>query len=103
MLFRSALSAEGDRRGAADAFTRATAAIDALRRGGRGGEATLAEAFQHSVNGEKDRAIDLLKSLLERTDLPFTGWTIPIEPLFHPLRKQPAFQGILSTLAERAR
>jgi tetratricopeptide (TPR) repeat protein len=99
----AALLAQGDRQGATDAFERAAAAIDALRRGGRGGEATLAEAFLHSVKGQGDRANAVLRSLLERADLPFTGWTIPIEPLFDPLRKQPGFQAILTTLAERAR
>ena len=44
----AALAAHGDRAAAADAFARAAAAIDALRRGGRGSEATLAEAFLHS-------------------------------------------------------
>jgi DNA-binding winged helix-turn-helix (wHTH) protein/tetratricopeptide (TPR) repeat protein len=99
----AALAAKGDRKGGADAFARAASAIEALRRGGRGGEATLAETLLLTVKGEKDRALDLLRQLLERPDLPFTGWTIPIEPLFEPLRKNPPFQGILATLAERAR
>jgi hypothetical protein len=34
---------------------------------------------------------------------PFTGWTIPIEPLFAPLRKIRAFQAVLATLAANAR
>ncbi len=99
----AALSALGDRAGADAAFTRASTAIDALRRGGRGSEATLAESFHHSVNGHHARAIDSLRSLLDRSELPFTGWTIPIEPLLEPLRPDPAFQAILATLAERAR
>jgi len=99
----AALAARSDRRGAADAFTRAAAAIDALRRGGRTGEATLAEAFLHAVKGEHEAAVGLVAALLDRSDLPFTGWTIPIEPLFDPLRKLPAFQEALSTLAERAK
>src|SRR5437660_945624 len=81
----------------------AATAIEALRRGGRGSEATLAEAFQHSVSGHPDRAVEALRTLLERPELPFTGWTIPIEPLFEPIRSQPAFRGILGILADRAR
>jgi hypothetical protein len=35
--------------------------------------------------------------------MPFTGWTMPIEPLFEPLRSMAAFKALLGTLAERAR
>jgi TolB-like protein/Tfp pilus assembly protein PilF len=99
----AALTQAGDAAGASEAFARASAAIDALRRGGRGGEATLAEAFQHAVSGRPDEALDCLRTLLEKAEQPFTGWTLPIEPLFEPLRGHPAFQGLLATLAERAR
>jgi DNA-binding winged helix-turn-helix (wHTH) protein/tetratricopeptide (TPR) repeat protein len=99
----AALALIGDAGGALDARARAATAIDALRRGGRGGEATLAEAFVHAVTGRHDEALAALRTLLEKSELPFTGWTIPIEPLFEPLRGLPAFQGLLATLAERAR
>ena len=52
---------------------------------------------------QQDRAIESLRGLVERPELPFTGWTIPIEPLFDPMRKLPAFQAILTILADRAR
>lgn len=99
----AALAARGDRSEAAAAFKHATTAIDALRRGGRGGEATLAEAFQQSVNGRPVEAIESLRSLLDGADLRYTGWTIPIEPLFEPIRKLPEFRAILAVLADRAR
>lgn len=85
------------------AFVRAGAAIDALRRGGRSTEATLAHAFLHATTGRAGEAISCLTSLLEKSDLPFSGWTIPIEPLLEPLRESPAFQDVLETLAARAR
>jgi hypothetical protein len=44
-----------------------------------------------------------LKQLLEQPELPLTGWTIPIEPLFAPLRGTREFQQVLATLAARAR
>ena len=49
---------------AAEAFARATAAIDALRRGGRSSEATIAAAFLHSVNDRPvdQEMLDLLKA-----------------------------------------
>lgn len=99
----AALAAGGNQAKAADAFARATTAIDALRRGGRTSEATLAEAFLHSVNGRGEPAVSALHVLLQPTGLPFTGWTIPIEPLFEPLRAIPEFHAILSALADRAR
>ena len=99
----AALTANGNRASAADAFARATAAIEALRLGGRAGEGMLAEAFLHSVNRRPGEAIRALHSLLEHVDLPFTGWTIPIEPLFDPLRSLPEFRRILAALADRAR
>jgi DNA-binding winged helix-turn-helix (wHTH) protein/Tfp pilus assembly protein PilF len=99
----AARHAAGDAAGATDALGRARAAIDALRRGGRGGEAAMAEAFLHSVGGRPDEAVDCLRTLLEKPELAFTGWTIPIEPLFERLHAQRPFQGLLGTLADRAR
>ena len=99
----AAHAVHGDQRAAEASFKRATAAIDALRRGGRNTEATLAEAFHHAVCRRPDEAVEVLKGLVERPELPFTGWTIPIEPLFASLRKTPAFKGVLTTLAQHAR
>ncbi len=50
--------AAGDAAGAEDAFARATTAIDALRRGGRGSEALMAEAMLCAVRGDASRALD---------------------------------------------
>jgi adenylate cyclase len=99
----AAHAAHGDRRAADAAFAHAARAIDALRLGGRSSEATLAEAFQHAVSGRPDEAVLALHRLVDHPDLPFAGWTIPIEPLFAPLRKTPGFQTVLWTIAGRAR
>ena len=99
----AALVMAGDRAGAADAHARATAAIDGLRRGGRGSEACIAEAFLHSVEQRPEQAIASLQALMDRSELAFTGWTLPIEPLFEPLKPLPGFQAILTALATRAR
>lgn len=99
----AARAAGGDKRAADAAFTHAASAIDALRRGGRGSEATLAEAFLLAVRGRHDEAIGLLKRIVDRPELPFTGWTVPIEPLFAPLRPRADFQAVLATLAQHAR
>jgi DNA-binding winged helix-turn-helix (wHTH) protein/tetratricopeptide (TPR) repeat protein len=99
----AALAATGDTRAAETAFAHATTAINGLRQGGRASEASLAEAFMLAVRGRPDEAVALLKRLVDRPDLPFTGWTIPIEPLLAPLRQRADFQGVLATLARHAR
>jgi hypothetical protein len=76
--------------------------MEALRRGGRTREATMAEAFMHVVQGRSDEAILALKRLVEKPELPFSGWTAPIEPLFEPLRERPDFRDILVMLARNA-
>lgn len=98
----AALANGGEQAAAGEALARAEAAIDALRRGGRGTEATLAQALLNTVQGRREDAISCLFSLLERADLPFSGWTIPIEPLLAPLRETADFERVSRRLAERA-
>lgn len=95
--------AHGDERAAAAAFTRAAAAIEALRRGGRLSEAAIAEAFQHVASGRRAEAVTVLKRLVDHPEAPFTGWTIPIEPLFASLRGLKGFSAVLSAVASNAR
>jgi tetratricopeptide (TPR) repeat protein len=99
----AALLAQGDRRAADDVFERTTAAVDTLHRNGRGADASLAEAFQHTVRGRHAEAVEALRQLVERRSPPFAGWTIPIEPLLAPLRTQPGFTSVAARLAENAR
>lgn len=98
-----ALTANKKRKEADATFARADAAIVALRKGGRGSEATIAQAFLNTATGRTAEAMDCLRQLLDRGDLPFTGWTIPVEPLLEPLRSQRPFQEILQALVVRAR
>jgi len=99
----AALAAAGDSTGADAAFARTAAAIDALRRGGRSSEATLAEAMCHAVQGRIESAVESLNALLDRPDVPFSGWTIPIEPLLETVRRHPDFTRVATRLADRAR
>jgi DNA-binding winged helix-turn-helix (wHTH) protein/tetratricopeptide (TPR) repeat protein len=98
----SAVRESSDAVGSTAALARAAAAIDALRLGGRGSEATLSEAFAHAGAGRADEAVAALHRLLDEADLPFTGWTIPIEPLLEPLHRHAAFAGVLKKLQDRA-
>ena len=99
----AARRAAGKQKDAAAAFEKAQAAIDALRKGGRGTEATLAHALLHATAGKPADAMHCLRTLLEKSDVPFSGWTIPIEPLLRPLHAEPAFHDITQALATRAR
>ncbi len=99
----AALERAEDGAGATDALTRAAAAIDGLRRGGRNSEAAIAEAMLLAVRGDVEGALVSLHALLDRPDLPFSGWTIPIEPLLEPVRRTPGFSQVSARLAERAR
>jgi DNA-binding winged helix-turn-helix (wHTH) protein/Tfp pilus assembly protein PilF len=85
------------------AFEKAQAAIDALRRGGRSTEGTLAHALLHATLNQPEEALQCLRTLLDKSDLPFSGWTVPVEPLLRPLHEQAAFRDILQALAARAR
>ncbi|NUR54662.1 MAG: hypothetical protein HOQ29_09455, partial [Acidobacteria bacterium] len=98
----ASLDRGGERTEARTAIARAAAATDALRRGGRRSEATLAEAFAHAVGGRPDAAIAALHRLLDEADLPFTGWTAPIEPLLDPLRGYAGFADVLKMLRDRS-
>ena len=99
----AALARADDASGADAAFGRAEAAIDALRKGGRSTEALLSAALHHAVRDRPDEAIDCLSALLERAELPFSGWTIPIEPLLATIRETADFARVTSRLAERTR
>jgi DNA-binding winged helix-turn-helix (wHTH) protein/tetratricopeptide (TPR) repeat protein len=99
----SALRLDGNRAAGDEALTRASTAIDLLRRGGRAGEATIVEAFHLAVRNKRDEATLALHRLFDKAESSFTGWTIPVEPLLAPLRGTPAFAGVLAKLAERAR
>lgn len=98
----AALSASRSKKASA-VFTRAEAAILALKKGGRTGEAAIATAFLRATQGDVAGSIECLTTLLERAEVPFTGWTIPIEPLLAPLRGHEAFQRVQDRLAVRAR
>ena len=99
----AALTAASGKAEAETAFGEAGAAIEALRRGGRSGEATMARAFLHAATGRPEEALACLESLLGRAELPFSGWTIPVEPLLEPLKVLPGFGPVLQTLESRAR
>lgn len=74
-----------------------------MLRGGRTSEAAMAEASLAAATGMPEKAVACLSGLTERSEHPFAGWTIPLDPLLDPLRARPDFQPLVSALAARAR
>jgi DNA-binding winged helix-turn-helix (wHTH) protein len=66
-------------------------------------DAAIMRAGELVVRGRLDDAIQTLSRLLADTPPGSAGWSIPIEPLFAPLRRLPAFETLLATLSARAR
>jgi DNA-binding winged helix-turn-helix (wHTH) protein len=90
----------GEATAARDAFEQALAA---LARAGRHADGVLARAAGHALRGETDAACRSLGELVDRAPAGPAGWNIAVEPAFAPLRSLPAFDRILSRVAERAR
>jgi hypothetical protein len=63
----------------------------------------LASALHDAARGEHDAALHSLHELLDRAELPFSGWTIPIEPMLDPVRQLRGYAIVAEQLAERAR
>jgi tetratricopeptide (TPR) repeat protein len=98
----AARAASGHQLEAEQAFNRARAAIQELHAGGRSPEATLVEAFQHTILGRYADALDALRRHVDGRETRYNGWTIPMEPLLFPLRECVAFRAILTRVADNA-
>ena len=55
------------------------------------------------LGGATRDAVSALHRLVDHPELPFSGWTVPIEPLFAPLRQSPGFDAVLTTIGADAR
>jgi DNA-binding winged helix-turn-helix (wHTH) protein/Tfp pilus assembly protein PilF len=93
----------GRRKEAAGTLERVQRAIDELRANDRQAEASIVTAFADVISGRHKKAVAMLEGLLSEAAPGFAGWTIPVEPLFAPLRSEKGFQRVLTRLAERAR
>ena len=93
---------QGRRADTESALSRGLDAADSLRSQGRGSEAALAAATAEIIAGRPAAAIGVLELLLSDATSATAGWTIPIEPAFEPLAREPGFQTILDNLSERA-
>jgi DNA-binding winged helix-turn-helix (wHTH) protein len=97
-----ALAAAGRPRDASRERQRARASIEVLRRAGRESDAVLLSAGELAADDEGGPALALLGRLLAEAPAGWVGWSIPVEPLFDPLRDRPGYREILTALAARA-
>jgi DNA-binding winged helix-turn-helix (wHTH) protein/tetratricopeptide (TPR) repeat protein len=84
------------------AMTRATRAIDEMRKHGRATEAQLTLAFSEVVAGFPSAAMTTLARMLDDAPSGATGWSLPVEPWLAPLRSDDRLKTLLARLAARA-
>lgn len=117
--FERALSSDGSGRAAlglawaardAGQASRSTQALssaeqtaDIMRSAGRAGQALFLDAARASVEGNDALAVQLLEQAVTREPAGSFGWTLPIEPIFAPLRASGRIAHVLDELARRAR
>ncbi|MCC7044191.1 MAG: winged helix-turn-helix domain-containing protein [Acidobacteria bacterium] len=92
------------RRGEADqVWRRADAICDGFLAAGHRPAALIAGACAAALRGDAPGAVSRLEALLADEPVSHLGWYLPVEPALASLRPLPAFQALLSRLAERAR
>jgi DNA-binding winged helix-turn-helix (wHTH) protein/tetratricopeptide (TPR) repeat protein len=96
-----ALTALGSARAATAEIAKAEEALSVLARA-RPFEAATLSASMCVVRGQHDEAVTTLAALID-TAHPAAAWSLPIDPLLQPLRKDEGFRAILDRLAVLAR
>ncbi|PYR28887.1 MAG: hypothetical protein DMF98_01590 [Acidobacteria bacterium] len=84
-------------------LTRVHGQIADFERAHRTVDGAIVRAGELVVVGQFEEALQTLSRLLADEPPGSAGWSIPIEPLFAPLRHLPGFETLLATLATRAR
>jgi adenylate cyclase len=89
-----------------DASSRALGAVSRvtalLRRAGRTEHAHMLDAAAFVAGGDEEKALALLAPAVAGAPAGPFGWTLPIDPVFAPLRDLPEFTRVLATIASRA-
>lgn len=89
-----------------DAASRALAAVSRVtamqRRAGRGEHAQMLDAAALVAGGDEEQALALLASAVAAASPGPFGWTLPIDPVFAPLRDRPELIRVLAAIASRA-
>ena len=84
-------------------FDRAAAAIGRSAGAGAGARRCWPNRCGMPRSTNEDASLHALHALLDHADLPFAGWTVPIEPLLDRLRESRRYAQVADRLAERAR
>jgi DNA-binding winged helix-turn-helix (wHTH) protein/tetratricopeptide (TPR) repeat protein len=84
------------------AMTRATHAIEELKKHGRATEAQMTLACSEIVAGFPSAAAATLSRMLDEAPPGSAGWTLPVEPWIAPIRGDQGIRAVLSRLSLRA-
>jgi DNA-binding winged helix-turn-helix (wHTH) protein/TolB-like protein len=84
------------------AMTRASRAIEELKKNGRATEAQMTLAFSEVVAGFPSAAVSTLSRMLDDAASGSAGWTLPIEPWLAPLRGDERIKSLLARVSGRA-
>jgi len=99
---RAALGAAMARDDAAGALAAVAAACEAMAGAGKHGERTLLLAAAHGWRGDADTGLGTAEQVLAGASPDTTGWSLPADPIFAPLRAAPGFARLAARLASRA-
>ena len=73
-----------------------------LRRAGRAEHTHMLDAAALVAGGDEEKALALLAPAVAGAPAGPFGWTLPIDPVFAPLRDRPALTRVLAAIASRA-
>lgn len=87
---------------AANAVARVTPACEVLASSGKHAERALVLAAAHGWAGDAERGIAIVTDAIAAAAPDTTGWSLPAEPMFAPLRNAAGYARLAAQLAARA-
>ena len=85
-----------------DAMARVAAACDTLEHAGKLGERALVLAAAHAWAGHGAHALEVAEQAIASPAQDPTGWSLPADPIFAPLRTADGYARLAARLAARA-
>jgi DNA-binding winged helix-turn-helix (wHTH) protein len=85
-----------------DAVARVATASDILARSGKHGERALVLAAAHAWAGQGPHGLEFAEQAIATTAQDPTGWSLPADPIFAPLRTAEGYARLAARLAARA-
>ena len=87
---------------AIEAVGRVSSACDTLTASGKHAERALVLAAAHAWAGRPDQGLALAEQAIDTPRPDTTGWSLPAEPMFAPLRSAAGYARLAAHLASRA-